>query len=447
MTPSDELQNLLKLKDDSRLLLSTREGSRIEFKETFNFSNLSVYAKTMAGQANNSGGFIIFGIKDSPREIVGLTNNRFDEIDPVKITRFLNANFNPEINWDIDIINFYGRRLGFIFTHEASKKPIICTSNSGSDLHESRIYYRYRGLTGDIKYPELRQIFDDLIENERNSWFRNLEKIAKVGPENVLVLDIINKEMIGPKNKSYIIDESLINRINFIKAGSFNENDGEPTLKLVGDVIKADSIEVARSIPVSIDYDTLIITFLSQQSLSRDEAKAFLKESFNQASVYIPMFYFMKMAEIGVDEVSLIIEEIRHLSKHHIEDILKRLQKNNLLNDVQSANNDDVIIPDDENKINEYVSSLPTIKMIRKAIKEILKNHPGFLVLNLEYFEDSIVLNAISELENSTIVNSKDELYKILLDLYMNEYRSFTSIAKTNFRKAIARIDDALYSE
>ncbi len=55
----------------------------------------------MAEQANNNGGYIIFGVKDSPRKLIELINNRFDEIDPVRITRFLNANFSPEISYEL----------------------------------------------------------------------------------------------------------------------------------------------------------------------------------------------------------------------------------------------------------------------------------------------------------------------------------------------------------
>ena len=48
-------------------LLKSRESNTVEFKENFNASNTSKYAKTMAAFANNKGGYIIFGITDRPR--------------------------------------------------------------------------------------------------------------------------------------------------------------------------------------------------------------------------------------------------------------------------------------------------------------------------------------------------------------------------------------------
>ena len=51
--------------------LKSRESNTVEFKESFNKSNTPKYAKTMAAYANNRGGYIIFGVKDNPRKIVG----------------------------------------------------------------------------------------------------------------------------------------------------------------------------------------------------------------------------------------------------------------------------------------------------------------------------------------------------------------------------------------
>jgi hypothetical protein len=444
MNHSFELEGLLKLKDNHSLLLSTREGSRIEFKENINFSNLGLYAKTMSGQANNNGGFIVFGIKDSPREVIGLLNNRFDEIDPVKITRFLNANFNPEIRWEIDTIDYAGKRIGYIYTYEADKKPIICTSNNGNELHESRIYYRYRGLTTDIKYPELRKMFDDLIEKERNMWLKNLEKIAKVGPENVMVMDLLNKEMVG-KNKTYIIDESLIDRIKFIRSGSFNENDGEPTLKIIGDVVETEHITISKNIPISIDYDSLIISFLSQRSMSIDEAKAYLNEAFSQTSVYVPMFFYIKMSEIGVDEVSSVIEKSRFLSKHHISNIEKRLVNAVNINDFE-FDYSGINLPDNESEAPQYISSLGSASLMKKGIICVFNKYPKVILENIDSFDTTKLLMAISELQINVIKNLKDSICKILLEIYMNEYQTLTSSEKTNFRKAISRVDDVLFS-
>lgn len=56
----------------------SRESCTLEFKENFNKSSLSKYAKTMAAFANRDGGYLIFGVKNNPRTVVGMRDNTFD---------------------------------------------------------------------------------------------------------------------------------------------------------------------------------------------------------------------------------------------------------------------------------------------------------------------------------------------------------------------------------
>lgn len=274
---------------------------------------------------------------------------------------------------------------------------------------------------------------------------RSLEKIAKVGPENIMVMDFINNELVG-NNKTYVIDESLIDRINFIKSGSFNENDGEPTLKLIGDVMKSGQVSVSKNIPIGIDFDSLIISFLSQKSMSIDEAKAYLNESFSQTSVYVPMYYFIKMSELGVDEVFSVIEKSRFLTKHHISNIERRLQNaGNIVDFDFDIDSEDIDLPTDLNKIPDYIKSLKSTKLCKKAIILVFMKYPEIIVEDIDSFDTSRLLQAISELQINTIDTIKNEVFIILLEIYMNDYQSFNSADKSHFRKAIARIDDVLY--
>ena len=53
-------------------LIGTNEGVTIEYKESFGWKSLSDYLKAMASFANRDGGYIIFGVKDKPHELLGL---------------------------------------------------------------------------------------------------------------------------------------------------------------------------------------------------------------------------------------------------------------------------------------------------------------------------------------------------------------------------------------
>lgn len=229
----DELRELLTLNE--RGYLTHRENQRLEFKESFGFHSLPAYAKTMAAFSNNQGGVILFGVSDNPRKPVGLQNDNFENADPAKITVGLNEYFSPEIIWDMSTFEHNGLKYGVISVQEAMVKPVICKKN-GNELKEGEIYYRYRGRKETIKYPEIQKIFDENREKERKSWMEHIEKIAKVGPHNIALIDIVRGSIGSESGKEIVIDKKLLKEIKFIQEGKFVEKDGAPALKLIGNV-------------------------------------------------------------------------------------------------------------------------------------------------------------------------------------------------------------------
>jgi len=175
------------LKRDKKGDVIIRESSKIEFKESFNFLNMAEYSKCMASFANRAGGYIIFGVKDNPRVILGVDYNKFNEISQEKITSFLLEYFNPEIKWDIGCIDYNGKAIGYIYTYEAENKPVICKKNKDNIIKNGEIYYRYRGQTKNIEYGELIKIIEEIREKEKQNWIKLFKDIARIGPENAIV--------------------------------------------------------------------------------------------------------------------------------------------------------------------------------------------------------------------------------------------------------------------
>jgi len=214
--------------------ITSRENSWLEFKESFNWASKSEYVKTMAAFANNKGGFIIFGVKDQPKEIVGLINDNFDKLDEARISGYVNECFSPEIKYEKFIKQIHGKNVGILFIPEAKHKPIICSKNGGAVIKEAEIYYRYHGSSEKIKYSELKLMLDQILEEERKNWREHFEKISKIGPSNAAILDLYKGEIDG-NSGTLIMDEKLIPKLKFIKDGVFREG-GKPVLKLIGDV-------------------------------------------------------------------------------------------------------------------------------------------------------------------------------------------------------------------
>ena len=85
-------------KDPTRII--NREGSNIEFKESYSHANMAQYFKTIAAFANNIGGYILFGVGDKPRRLIGLKDSSLAQFEGIKVeelTSNLSDYFSPEI--------------------------------------------------------------------------------------------------------------------------------------------------------------------------------------------------------------------------------------------------------------------------------------------------------------------------------------------------------------
>ena len=185
--------------------------------------------------ANNRGGQIIFGIKNSPHIPVGLQNDKFQTCDTALISQNLRDYFSPEIEWAVKVLEWNGKVFGQISVKEATDKPILCSkSNDKNKLREGAIYYRYRGETREIAYVELAKVI--AAEKEKLLWMRHIQQISEIGPRNIQLLDTLKGKLhIG--NHKVLMDEALMQKIKFVQEGKFVEKDGAPALVVKGEVI------------------------------------------------------------------------------------------------------------------------------------------------------------------------------------------------------------------
>ncbi len=79
-------------------------------------------------------------------------------------------------------------------------------------------------------------------------WLSLMSKIAKAGPENVAILDTEKGLIEKSESQSLLIDEKLLEKIKFIREGSFDEVEGAQALKVVGDVRPVHQVEIARTV-------------------------------------------------------------------------------------------------------------------------------------------------------------------------------------------------------
>lgn len=260
---------------DERGYLRKRESSDLEYKENFHRGDDTLkYIKTLVGMANNKGGQIVFGVKNSPHIPIGMTNTKFTELDPADLEEQILQFFSPKIEWTMDTTIYDGKTFGILTVNEAETKPVVCRRSKTGILREGAIYYRYRGETREIGYPELHKLIEDEKKKELMLWMQHIQKIAAIGPANVEMLDMYKGEM-TVNDRKVLIDKDLIGKIKFVREGHFVESDeeGAPALKLVGDVEGVDLKEVATLNPNDV-YVLLTSQLRDELGLNQYEMRA-----------------------------------------------------------------------------------------------------------------------------------------------------------------------------
>lgn len=242
------IRELLKTKGE---YLFHREGQELEFKEQFNLAGLADYFRDFAAFANNRGGYLIFGVKDSPRIPNGLSNSslkQFDKIDPEKITGYLLDIFSTDIRWEQQEFTIHPKAFGVFYVYEALNKPVIAKKDEGKDqiIKNGEIYYRYGGRTQKIQFAELENIINKRIEKNNKQWLDLIGKIGKAGPQNAAIIDTEKGLIEKDETQVLVLDKSLIDKMKFIKEGEFVEKKGVAALKLIGDLVPIDKVEVVK---------------------------------------------------------------------------------------------------------------------------------------------------------------------------------------------------------
>lgn len=256
-----------KFQINSKGYLINRESFDLEYKQSFNYGDpLVEYCRSMVGMANNRGGKIIFGVKDSPREPLGLTNEKFENCDPNKINQVLSDYFSHEFDWEISSLEFDSKNFGIITIRESKIKPIVCKKYHHKKLREGAIYYRYRGETKEIAYSELSNILIKEKEKERKLWLEHIEKISDIGPQNIHFMDTYKGEIhIG--NEKILLDSKLLEKIKFIKEGEFVEKKGATALTLAGEITGV--VENGKIMHTDLAYPYQSVNLEKEFNLSR----------------------------------------------------------------------------------------------------------------------------------------------------------------------------------
>lgn len=429
----DALRDLVRMTaNGSQARVVTHEGVLKEFKESFTWGSIGLYARTMAAFANARGGYLIFGVTDKPRIAVGLTEASrvsFDELDRAKLTNGLNELFSPEIHWDSSLHPAGSVTLGLIYVFESDNKPVIARKASqaqNAKILEGDILYRYNSRTERAKFPELKRIIDDAKLREQRSMMRHIEELVKAGASNAAVLDFNASTLQGPTGERVLVSQEIIDKISFIREGEFTEVGGAPTLRLIGDVVPTNTINLGseRIVMHAITTEDIIVDFL--ELTHGTEPLEYIRQASSGSTSFVPVHFYRVAA--GLTTPQLI---------DYVSDINTRSQaKTKMLARLRSAETMRIPAP---SQSPQHPSTV-----LRRGYYEDLLNGEIPALPFADHNAAKSCMDAIRSLDDALIVDQHEQLIGLLKHCLENHYESAGPVADS-VRRAACRIDAALY--
>ena len=423
----EHLTTIFRTSPKDPLRIINREGTSIEFKTSFNFGGMAQYFKTIAAFANNSGGYIIFGVGDKPRRLIGLKDkslNQFEDLKVEDFTKNLSEYFSPEIKWDHCTFEFKELSFGVIYTYPLRNKPCICKKayedkNPKYTLKEGDIYYRYGGRSERIKYSELSAIIDEARRMEEAKWLDFAKRAVRIGVDNACLLDLENGK-ISEGGGTIVIDEQLLSKIAFIKSGEFVEEKGKPALRLIGDIqgLETGKIivrETTKKVIRAIEAEDVIKSFLLSQPV--EEPQEYIRSICSATSANYPVYYFIKEANINIADAIAVVEK----------SAARGNARKNLLDRLNGKKIEPGTISERQSEVKRTFYQQWKNAQIPDDIEDVDKCIAALLALSAEEIKSG-----------ETYI--KQRLYKIYSDYYKNAKSGTAS----NIRKAICRVDEAL---
>jgi len=144
------------------------EGRRIEFKE--NLPTKMDLCKTIVAFANDAGGEIFIGIKNQPRKVIGIPEEKLLEIEE-KISNIVHDNCYPLILPEIFFINHEGKHIVVVKVYKGNNPPYYI-KNKGK---ENGTYIR----AGSNSRIADREIIEELERQKLNISFDSLPIYSK----------------------------------------------------------------------------------------------------------------------------------------------------------------------------------------------------------------------------------------------------------------------------
>ncbi|MBN1842969.1 MAG: hypothetical protein JW883_11900 [Deltaproteobacteria bacterium] len=253
---------------------------------------------------------------------------------------------------------------------------------------------------------------------------QHLENIARIGVLEAGIFDLHTGSVTGAGG-SFLIDESLLSQLSFIKEGEFSEVKGKPTLKLIGHVeplagtvIGTSKRQIIKT--KGIRTADIILSTLNQYNVP--EPDEYIKQICFESTAFLPVYYFIKKSGMTLDKIVELLEGV----------VTRSATRSKLIERLKRHSTQELPIPN--------VKTAAATKK-REFAKALLNKKTS---ASLSEKELTYCLQALRGLTISEIRSNSKYLRGFLRNLFNKHYSSAKGPLADNLRRAICWVDEAL---
>ena len=257
-------------------IIKQPEGRKIEFKAVL--PKKAELNKTIVAFANDAGGRLFIGIKDNPREFIGLAEDRLIKIEE-KISNSIHDNCAPVILPDIMFLNHNGKHIVVINIYKGSNPPYYIKNKGKMNGTYIRVGSTNRLATKDI--------IEELERQKQNISFDSLTIHSK----ELSKLDITAFKNHFKERTGEQATETVLEKMNLIVRDQNRKFPTNAFILLSNDKLKTELFSYAK-IECARFKGTIPGNFIDQKtidaplSLQPEEAYKFILRHISQGSSY-----------------------------------------------------------------------------------------------------------------------------------------------------------------
>jgi hypothetical protein len=293
-TVASRAMALFEQRADDNWYLRDGETSQQDCKQSFDPKKMNLIVKAIAALSNNRGGFIFFGVEDTQCQAVGMPDTAFQDTNIVQFSQNVKKFLTPTPDFIKTNIDLGGVNVGVIYVEKYGDPPVI-VSRDGEGLESGSILFRSPGQSAKISPGDLLILLQERDQATQSKLLKSAQRVADIGLHNSLIVDT-KAGTIEAGDTRVTIDRSLADQLEFIREGEFEEVEGAPALRLIGDVraVDADGVVQERIENRVLTADSVLEAFLRKENVR--SPLEFIRQSALVQRQWLPLFYFVKLS-------------------------------------------------------------------------------------------------------------------------------------------------------